>query len=246
MLAHGKADRGAHALGRPRTVGAVGLLPGSATVQRTAVVRRWPDRGTGLRLHDAHHCGLGSPDRDVRHRVPDVGLPGLRLDAQGCDVRVGLKSQRYGACIALSREKPATHRDGAMHAPRVEASVVAIMARRAVTGGAMEDRAPEIFERLGGRGYVPRLRGVSATIRFDVSGAGSWRVAISHGSVTATESTAPAECVLELEEETLCRMASGKLKPLIAFMQGLVTVKGEPATALNVAPLFADAAPAHA
>ena len=52
--------------------------------------------------------------------------------------------------------------------------------------------------------------------------------------------------MLELEEGTLRRIASGQLKPLIAFMQGLVTVQGEPATALHVAELFAAMAPASA
>jgi putative sterol carrier protein len=105
----------------------------------------------------------------------------------------------------------------------------------------MADLAQEIFERLGRQRDVPRLRGTSATMRFDVIGAGSWRVAIDDGSVTVTESSAPADCVLELDEETLRRMASGEQKPLVAFMQGLVTVQGEPATALSVAGLFTPA-----
>jgi putative sterol carrier protein len=82
-------------------------------------------------------------------------------------------------------------------------------------------------------------------MRFDVTGAGVWHVAIDDGLVTVTESSGPADCVLELDEETLRRIASGQQKPLIAFMQGLVTIKGEPATALNVAGLFSVAAPAH-
>jgi len=108
----------------------------------------------------------------------------------------------------------------------------------------MADRAQEIFERLGRRGYVPRLRGTSASMRWDVIGAGSWHVAINDGSVTVTEGSGPADCVLELEEETLRRMANGQQKPLIAFMQGLVTMKGEPAIALSAGALFpAEAGP---
>ena len=110
----------------------------------------------------------------------------------------------------------------------------------------MADGAPELFEQVGRRGYLPRLRGTSATMRWDVIGAGSWLVAIDDGSVTVTEGSGPADCVIELEEGTLHRMASGQLKPLIAFMQGLVTVQGEPAIALHVAELFAAMAPAPA
>jgi putative sterol carrier protein len=109
----------------------------------------------------------------------------------------------------------------------------------------MAESAREIFEPIGRLGHVPRLRGTSATVRFDVIGAGSWHFAIEDGAVTITESSAPADCVLELEEETLRRIAHGQLKPLIAFMQGLMTVQGEPATALHVAELFAAMAPAH-
>jgi putative sterol carrier protein len=110
----------------------------------------------------------------------------------------------------------------------------------------MSRTAQEIFERLGRRGYVPRLRGTSATMRWEVIGAGSWHVAIDDGSVTVTASSDPADIVLELDEETLRHIASGQQKPLIAFMQGLITVKGEPATALNVAGLFTAETPAHA
>jgi putative sterol carrier protein len=110
----------------------------------------------------------------------------------------------------------------------------------------MAESAREIFAPIGRLGSVRRLRGISATVRFDVIGAGSWHIAIDDGVVTMTESSAPADCVLELEEGTLHRIASGQLKPLIAFMQGLVTVQGEPATALHVADLFAAMAPAPA
>jgi putative sterol carrier protein len=110
----------------------------------------------------------------------------------------------------------------------------------------MSSQTQEIFERLGGAGYVPRLHGTTATVRYDIVGAGSWHVAIDDGSVTVTESNAPADCVLELEEETFQRITSGQMKPIIAFMQGLMTLEGEPATALKVAGLFAAMAPAHA
>jgi putative sterol carrier protein len=109
----------------------------------------------------------------------------------------------------------------------------------------MAESAREIFEPIGRLGHVPRLSGTSATMRFDVIGAGSWHFAIDDGVVTMTESSAPADCVLELEEETLRRIARGQLKPLIAFMQGLMTVQGEPATALHVAELFAAMMPAQ-
>jgi putative sterol carrier protein len=107
----------------------------------------------------------------------------------------------------------------------------------------MAEGAQEIFDQLGRRGYVPRLRGTSATMRWDVLEAGSWHVAIDDGSVTVTEGSGPADCVLELDEETLRRIASGQQKPLIAFMQGLMTVQGEPSTALHIAGLFAAEAP---
>jgi len=108
----------------------------------------------------------------------------------------------------------------------------------------MADGASEIFERLGRQGYVPRLRGASATMRFDVVGSGSWHVAIDDGAVQVTERSGPADCMIELEEETLRRIASGQQRPLIAFMQGLMTVQGDPATALHIAGLFTTATPA--
>ena len=51
------------------------------------------------------------------------------------------------------------------------------------------------FARVAASGTQPRLRTVTGTCQFDIAGAGTWRVALKDGAVTATE-TVVADCAL--------------------------------------------------
>ena len=101
--------------------------------------------------------------------------------------------------------------------------------------------AGEFFERLRTRsaGGSLRTRGLRATYRFDVDGAGSWLVRIDDGAVSVTESDAVADCVLEASEETLLRVANGELHPMGAFLTGKIRVTGDVALAMRLRDLFA-------
>ena len=95
----------------------------------------------------------------------------------------------------------------------------------------MADEAREIFERLGSRGYNPVLEGLHATYRFDVEGAGSWRVAIDDGNATVTEGPGEADCVVECSSEDLPLFASGEKNLLTALLQGRINITGDLALA---------------
>jgi predicted lipid carrier protein YhbT len=85
-----------------------------------------------------------------------------------------------------------------------------------------------MFEREAALGNDPRLRGIRGTFRFDVRDVGSWFVAIDDGRVAIRQDPrSDAECVIEGSEEDLVAILNGKLRAIIAFMQGRIRFKGD-------------------
>ena len=102
----------------------------------------------------------------------------------------------------------------------------------------MTESARELFEGLENRIDPARTRGVTASYRFDVDGAGSWRVAVDDGDVDVTESDAPADCVIRASEENLLRVVRGELSPVTAYMTGRAKVDGDLRLATRLRDLF--------
>jgi putative sterol carrier protein len=102
----------------------------------------------------------------------------------------------------------------------------------------MEKSARELFEGLEDRVDPARTRGTTASYRFDVDGAGSWRVEVNDGAVDVTESNAPADCVIRASEENLLRVVRGELNPVRAYMTGRVRVEGDIGLATRLRDLF--------
>jgi putative sterol carrier protein len=101
--------------------------------------------------------------------------------------------------------------------------------------------ARDFFEELGTRaaGGSERTRGLHASYRFDVDGAGSWRVVIDDGAVSVEESDASADCVIQGSERILLEIANGKRNPMGAFLTGKVRVTGDVGLAMRLRDLFA-------
>jgi putative sterol carrier protein len=102
----------------------------------------------------------------------------------------------------------------------------------------MAESARELFEGLEGRIDPARTRGTRASYRFDVAGAGSWRVEVDDGAVDVTESDAPADCVIRASEEDLLRVVRGELSAVTAYMTGRVRVEGNVGLATRLRDLF--------
>jgi putative sterol carrier protein len=102
----------------------------------------------------------------------------------------------------------------------------------------MAESARELFEGLEDRIDPARTRGMAASYRFDVAGAGSWRVDVDDGKVDVTESDAPADCVIRSSEEDLLRVVRGELNAVTAYMTGRVKVEGEIGLATRLRDLF--------
>jgi putative sterol carrier protein len=101
------------------------------------------------------------------------------------------------------------------------------------------DSAREFFETLPGRVSPQGARALDASYRFDVEGAGSWRVESDGESLVVTESDAPADCVIRSDEQTFLRIARGEQSPMGAYMTGKVKVEGDLGLALKLREVFA-------
>ena len=100
--------------------------------------------------------------------------------------------------------------------------------------------AREFFEDLaaGTESGSARTRGLTATYRFDVEGAGSWRVSVDDGSVSVSETDAAADCVIAVPEELLLRIVRGAQSPMGAFLMGKIRVEGDAALAMRLKDLL--------
>ena len=96
------------------------------------------------------------------------------------------------------------------------------------------DSVREFFETLPGRAGSRGGQALDATYRFDVDGAGKWRVESDGASLVVTESEAPADCVIRTDEQTFLGIVRGEQSPMGAYMTGRVKVEGDLGLALRL------------
>lgn len=105
-------------------------------------------------------------------------------------------------------------------------------ATQQAAGGSARQEIEDFFKQAGALHTQPRLRGVAGVCRFDISGAGSWDVAVNDGEVSVIEGAGNAlrpDCVVSCGAEDFLRILHRDhyLNLLTAAMQGLVTVTGD-------------------
>jgi putative sterol carrier protein len=96
------------------------------------------------------------------------------------------------------------------------------------------ESAREFFEGLPGRIDPERGGALDASYRFDIEGAGSWRLEADGGRAVVTESDAPADCAIRTDENTFLRIVRGEQSPMGAYMTGKVRVEGDLGLALRL------------
>jgi putative sterol carrier protein len=96
----------------------------------------------------------------------------------------------------------------------------------------------EFFEQVPGRVSPEQARRLDASYRFDVDGAGSWRVEAQGDHVVVTESDAPADCVVRADEATFLGVLSGEQSAMGAYMRGKIKVEGSLGLAMRLRDLF--------
>jgi putative sterol carrier protein len=102
----------------------------------------------------------------------------------------------------------------------------------------MTQTAREFFTGLEHRLDREKLRGQTVSYRFDIAGAGSWRVGVDDGSLDVEEGRADADCVIAMKEDVFLRLLRGEQNPVSAFMLGRIKVDGDMALALKLKELF--------
>jgi putative sterol carrier protein len=96
----------------------------------------------------------------------------------------------------------------------------------------------EFFEQVPGRVSAEQARRLDASYRFDVEGAGSWRLEADGERVVVTESDAPADCVIRTDEATFLGIVGGRKGAMGAYMTGKIRVEGDLGLALRLRDLF--------
>jgi putative sterol carrier protein len=100
------------------------------------------------------------------------------------------------------------------------------------------ESAREFFEGLPARIDSERARAFDAAYRFDIEGAGTWRLESDGERAVVTESDAPADCVIRTNENTFLRIVRGEQSPMGAYMTGKVKVEGDLGLALRLRDVF--------
>jgi len=100
----------------------------------------------------------------------------------------------------------------------------------------MYESAEQFFAELGAK-PDSRAADLTASYRFDIDGAGSWRVDVDGGAVTVTESQDAADCIIATDEKTFLGVVNGQQNPMGAFMTGKIRVEGDMGLALGLRDL---------
>ena len=99
--------------------------------------------------------------------------------------------------------------------------------------------AREFFETLESRVDPDKAKGMTASYRFDIDGAGTWTVNVDDGKVSVAEgASGDADCAIAVNEENFLRMIRGEQNPTAAYMSGKLKVKGDMGQAMKLQKLF--------
>jgi putative sterol carrier protein len=102
----------------------------------------------------------------------------------------------------------------------------------------MAQTAREFFEGLEARLNASGVGDASGSYRFDIAGAGSWRVDLTDGRAQVSESDEGGDCVVRVKEDVLLRLISGDQNPMTAFMMGKIKVDGDVGMAMRLKDLL--------
>ena len=100
------------------------------------------------------------------------------------------------------------------------------------------DDPREFFETLESRIDPEKAKGMTASYKFVIDGAGTWHVDVDDGNVKVTEGDSDADCTITTSEDTFRKIASREQNPTAAYMSGKLKVKGDMGQAMKLQKLF--------
>jgi putative sterol carrier protein len=100
------------------------------------------------------------------------------------------------------------------------------------------DSTREFFESLETRVDPAKAKGMTASYKFNIEGAGSWNVDVDDGKVTVTENGGEADTTISASDETFMKIAKGEQNPTAAYMSGKLKVSGDLGQAMKLQKLF--------
>ena len=100
------------------------------------------------------------------------------------------------------------------------------------------DNTREFFESLETRVDPAKAKGMTASYKFNIDGAGSWNVDVDDGKVTVIENGGEADTTISTSDETFMKIAKGEQNPTAAYMSGKLKVSGDLGQAMKLQKLF--------
>ena len=100
------------------------------------------------------------------------------------------------------------------------------------------DSTREFFESLETRVDPAKAKGMTASYKFNIDGAGSWNVDVDDGRVTVIENGGEADTTISTSDETFMKIAKGEQNPTAAYMSGKLKVSGDLGQAMKLQKLF--------
>ena len=100
------------------------------------------------------------------------------------------------------------------------------------------DSTREFFESLETRVDPAKAKGMTASYKFNIDGAGSWNVDVDNGKVTVIENGGEADTTISTSDETFMKIAKGEQNPTAAYMSGKLKVSGDLGQAMKLQKLF--------
>jgi hypothetical protein len=98
----------------------------------------------------------------------------------------------------------------------------------------VEQRASDLFERLGSDGRDSRLAGTRGTVRFDVRDAGSWRVHFEDGRYSVERGGGDCDLSIGCDEQDFVEVMQGKRNFVTALLQDRFEATGDVALLLKL------------